>query len=66
MPMASVATRKSTSPDWKSSTWALRVRGDERAEHDRGAAALAADQLGDGVDLVGARRRRSPSGAAGG
>ena len=27
MPMAPVATRKSTSPDWKSSTWALRVRG---------------------------------------
>ena len=25
--MASVATRKSTSPDWNSSTWALRVRG---------------------------------------
>ena len=29
------------------------MRGDERAEHDGGAAALAADQLGDGVDLVG-------------
>ncbi len=28
MPMASVATRKSTSPDWKSPTWALRVRGE--------------------------------------
>ena len=51
--MASVATRKSTSPDWKISTWALRVRGRERAEHHRRAAALAADQLGDGVDLVG-------------
>ena len=24
---ASVATRKSTSPDWNSATWALRVRG---------------------------------------
>ncbi len=28
--MASVATRKSTSPFWKSSTWALRVRGHRR------------------------------------
>src|SRR5271154_6649281 len=28
IPIASVATRKSTSPDWNSSTWALRVRGD--------------------------------------
>ena len=26
--MASVATRKSTSPDWYSATWALRVRGE--------------------------------------
>ena len=53
MPIASVATRKSTSPDWKSSTWALRVRGRKRAHHHRRAAALAADQLGDGVDRVG-------------
>src|SRR6185437_6013097 len=28
MPMASVATRKSTSPDWYSATCALRVRGE--------------------------------------
>ena len=27
MPMASVATRKSTSPDWYRATWAFRVRG---------------------------------------
>ena len=31
MPMASVATRKSTSPDWNRPTWALRVRGDVAA-----------------------------------
>ncbi len=30
MPMASVATRKSTSLSWYSATWALRVRGDSR------------------------------------
>jgi hypothetical protein len=36
----------------KISTCALRVRG-QRAEHHSRTAALAADQLGDGVDLVG-------------
>ena len=34
----------------------------ERAEHHRGAAALAADQLGDRIDLVG--RERDDGGAA--
>ena len=34
----------------------------QRAEHDRGAAALAADQFGDGIDLVG--RERDDRGAA--
>ena len=53
MPIASVATRKSTSPDWKSSTCALRVRGLKRPHHHRRAAAMAADQFGDGVDRVG-------------
>ena len=53
MPIASVATRKSTSPDWKSSTCALRVRGRQRPHHHRRAAALAADQFGDGVDGLG-------------
>ena len=61
MPIASVATRKSTSPDWKSSTWALRVRGRERSHHHRRAAAMAADQFGDGVDRVG---REGDDGAA--
>ena len=56
MPIASVATRKSTSFSWYSATWALRVRGDEPAHHHRAAAAAAADQLGDGVDLGGAER----------
>jgi hypothetical protein len=65
MPIASVATRWSTSPFWKSATWALRVRGRERAHHHRGAALLAADQLGDGVDVLdreaddGAARRQA-------
>ena len=36
----------------------------ERAEHDGGAAALAADQLGDGVDVVGGEARRWRSAAA--
>ena len=42
----------------------LRVAGArrERAEHHRGAAALAADQLGDGVDLLG--REGDDGGAA--
>ncbi len=53
MPIASVATRKSTSPDWNS--FDLRVAGarTERAHDHRRAAALAADELGDGVDRVG-------------
>ena len=38
----------------------------ERAEHDRGAAALAADQLGDGVDLVGGEGDDGRARAAGG
>ena len=38
----------------------------QRAEHHRGAAALAADQLGDGVDLLGRERDDGASGAAGG
>ena len=37
----------------------------QRAEHHRGAAALAADQFGDGVDLVGRERDDRASGAAG-
>jgi hypothetical protein len=42
----------------------LRVAGArrERTEHDRGAAMLAADQLGDGVDFIG--RERDDRGAA--
>ena len=39
----------------------------ERAHHDRRAAALAADQLGDGIDLVGREadhRRAAPAGAS--
>ena len=41
----------------------LRVAGAraQRPEHDRGAAALAAHQLGDGVDVARPRKRRSPS-----
>ena len=66
MPIASVATRKSTSPDWNSSTWALRVRGRERAEHHGRAAALAPDQFGDGVDLVGREGDDGRAAAAGG
>ena len=38
----------------------------QRAEHHRGAAALAADQFGDGVDLVGRERDDGASAAAAG
>ena len=38
----------------------------ERAQHHGGAAALAADQFGDGVDLVGREGDDGASGAAGG
>ena len=37
----------------------------QRAEHDGGAAALAADQFGDGVDFVGRERDDGACGAAG-
>ena len=56
MPTASVATMKSTSPAWYISTCALRVRGDRRAQNHCGAASLTADQLRDGVDLLGRER----------
>ena len=46
MPIASVATRCSTSPAWYIATWALRVRGEQGAQHDRGPALLAPDDLG--------------------
>ena len=36
----------------------------QRAEHDRGAAALAADQFGDGVNFFGRERHDRRSGAA--
>ena len=36
----------------------------QRAQHHRGAAALAADQFGDGVDLLGRERDDGASGAA--
>ena len=55
MPIASVATRKSTSPDWKSATWALRVRGLQRPHHHRRPAAMAADQFGDRIDRLGGK-----------
>ena len=51
MPMASVATRCSTSPAWYMATWALRVRGRQGAQHDGGAALLPAHHLGQRVDL---------------
>ncbi len=53
MPIASVATEIVDVAGLVEPTWALRVRGAERAEHHRRTAALAADELGDGIDLVG-------------
>ena len=53
IPIASVATRNSTSPGLEEIH--LRVAGarTERAHDDRRPAALTADELGDGVDRVG-------------
>ena len=55
MPMASVATGTSSSPDWKRLTWALRVRELSEPHDYRRPATLAADKLGDGVDGVGGK-----------
>ena len=54
--MASVATRKSTSPDWKEPDLGVAGAGRERPHHHRGPAAVPADQFGDGVDRVGRER----------
>ena len=53
MPIASVATRNSTSPDWNRVDLGVAGARAERSHHHRRPAALAADQLGDGVDRVG-------------
>ena len=53
--MASVATMKSTSPDLVDLYLLVAGARAQRAQHDGRSAALAADQFGDRIDLVGGK-----------